>query len=414
MKFKLLASVFVFNCYYNGLAQIQSLGRKGVRVYALDTHRSLGTYSRYAKYVKVPDPLNDEDGFIAKLIELAKSLNNKPLLLPTNDHWAETISKHKLLLSQYCIVSASDYNTTELLLDKFAFAKWCITNNYLVPEVYNFSEQSIDSFDYPIAVKAKGRRRAGAADNNKSYAQAADNLRFKICYNKSELLQVIEYAKDQNIPIYAQKIVNGNSSSMRTIGVFAHNGIVKGIVFGKKIKGYPAQYGDCIVGEALEVPDWAKKLIIDICKKLNYTGIAELELMEDSVTGVIYIIEINPRSWSWIGVGPKAGVDLSWIAYKYLVLNTSEEQIIESCKDGKKVIFVKIFEDFLNSIYFYRKEGANYWHMSISEWIKQYKNKSKVVPEFSIDDPVIFIYTFIKFIRRILGILKVKIKRLFY
>lgn len=399
------APVFIFNCHYNGLAQIQALGRKGIPVYALDTHRSVGTFSRYSKFIKVPDPLFEEDKFIQSLIALAKQFNSKPLLLPTNDHWSEAISKHKKILSDYCVVSASDYKTTKLLLDKYAFAKWCFINKFQAPEVFDINEEPIKSLSFPLAVKAKSRRRTGNTNNATTWTQAADNLRFVICNNKSELDHTVEYAKSHDIPVYVQKIVNGDSSSMRTIGVFANKGEVKGIIYGKKIKGYPAQYGDCIVGEAQPVPGWAKKLVIDICGKLQYTGIAEFELMEDAISGKFYIIEINPRSWSWIGVGPKSCVDLPWIAFKELVLNETTNEIIESCSNNENVLFIKVFEDFLNSLYFYKKEGTYKWHMGFRKWILQYKNRKKVFAEISADDPAIIFYAFLQFLKRLGGII---------
>ena len=54
--------------WVNGLAAIRSLGRHGLRVLAVD-HRpyALGFRSRYAEPRLAPDPLDDEDGFIAAL-----------------------------------------------------------------------------------------------------------------------------------------------------------------------------------------------------------------------------------------------------------------------------------------------------------------------------------------------------------
>ena len=61
---KIKNPAFVFNCHYNGLAILQDLGRRGVPVYALDSHRSVGTISRYARFLKVPNPITDEDEFV--------------------------------------------------------------------------------------------------------------------------------------------------------------------------------------------------------------------------------------------------------------------------------------------------------------------------------------------------------------
>ena len=65
-------AVVVEVAWVNGLAAIRSLGRRGLRVLALD-HRpyALGFRSRYAEPRLAPDPLEDEDGFVAALQVLA-------------------------------------------------------------------------------------------------------------------------------------------------------------------------------------------------------------------------------------------------------------------------------------------------------------------------------------------------------
>lgn len=388
-------TAFVFNCHYNGLALIQSLGRQGIPVYALDTKKSIGTRSKYAQYVQVADPLDNERLFINQLIELSKKVKGKPLLLPTNDHWSEAISRHKDLLSEYCVVSASDISVTELLLDKEKFAYWCMKNNVTVPKAYSIEQLNNKDFnvDYPIAIKANARRRSSDGLNSNEWASKADYLRFNICNSPSDINKYIAIAKKNNIPVFLQQLVSGRSDAMRTIGVFSNAGKVKGILYGHKVRGYPAQFGDCIVGEANAVPSWARELVTLVCKELNYTGIAEFEVMIDKNSGEKYLIEINPRSWSWVGVAPYAGVDLAWIAYKELILDEPVNKCIESCTDGNPVVFMKVLEDFQNTVFFYRYDNARDWSMGPIKWWKQYKGKKKVYAEFTKDDPLIGVYS---------------------
>ena len=67
--------------WVNGLAAIRSLGRAGIQVLAVDHRTSaLGFRSRYADPVQVPDPLENEDGFVAAVAELGPGV-----LFPTHD-----------------------------------------------------------------------------------------------------------------------------------------------------------------------------------------------------------------------------------------------------------------------------------------------------------------------------------------
>lgn len=406
--------VFIFNCHFNGLALLQELGRLGIPVYALDTHKSIGARSKYAQYVKVTDPLVNPERFISELIQLSKSLNSKPLLLPTNDHWSEAISKYKEQLIEHCIVSSSDIETIELLLDKEKFAKWCLHKGFSVPAIYDINTviNGKVNINYPIALKANSRRRLGANQNEK-WSDTADYLRFKVCHNIDEIKHFSKIARANNVPIYLQQLVNGRSDSMRTIGVFANKGSVKGIIYGRKVRGFPAQHGDCVVGEALPVPNWAKDLAISLCKDLKYTGIAEIELMQDSISKKYFIIEINPRSWSWVGVGPASGVSLAWLAYKELVLEKYSNKIALSCVDNEPVIFTKIFEDLLNSLIFYKLEGTEDWSTDLYTWYSKYKNKKVVYAGLSFDDPNVVLHTTILGGKRAFSGLLNAIKHLF-
>src|ERR671934_2176172 len=72
--------------WVNGLAAIRSLGRAGVRVFAVD-HRpsALGFRSRYAEPVLVPDPVADEGGFVDALGRLAERAGSPLPVFPTHD-----------------------------------------------------------------------------------------------------------------------------------------------------------------------------------------------------------------------------------------------------------------------------------------------------------------------------------------
>lgn len=377
----------VFNCDYNGLALIQALGRRGVPVFALDSIRSIGTRSRYARYERVPDPSIDEEGFITALLALGKALVGKPLLMPTNDHWAEAVSKHKERLSELFNVSCVESETMALLLDKERFGFWCMEHDVQAPKVFEVVglRQDPEEMRFPLAVKANARRKSGQNAEGAAWARAADALRFRPCRNISEVNQVYLEARKNCVPVFAQQLINGRSDCMRTIGVYANNGHVLGIVYGRKVRGYPAEYGDCIVGQAEPVPDWAENLVRKVCALLRYTGIGEFEVMEDATSGERYLIEINPRSWSWVGVAPAAGVDLAWLAYSDLVLGDKLDWCHKSCLDGKPVLFSKVLADFQNTVLWYRWD-AREWAKSPWRWWLEYRGKQRVFAEFSRDD----------------------------
>src|SRR5215472_13263879 len=107
-------TALVFNCQYNGLAIIRELGRRGVEVFALDSARTVGTRSKYCRYIPCPDPLIAEADFVALLMKIGRSLAEKPVLFPTNDHFAAAVSRHKDELEQYFLPCVADDGVVEL------------------------------------------------------------------------------------------------------------------------------------------------------------------------------------------------------------------------------------------------------------------------------------------------------------
>src|SRR5947209_19129646 len=95
-------AVVVEVAWVNGLAAIRSLGRRGLRVLALD-HRpyALGFRSRYAEPRLAPDPLDDEDGFIDALRSIAEETDDVLPVFPTHDEHVNAIARHAGVLERY-------------------------------------------------------------------------------------------------------------------------------------------------------------------------------------------------------------------------------------------------------------------------------------------------------------------------
>lgn len=384
---------WVLNCHYNGLSLIQDLGRQGVRMRAVDSARGIGTFSRYAKYSKVPDPGADERGFINALWRFRKETDQSPVLLPTNDHWAAAIANHKEELSEAFLCCVADEAVVSLLLDKERFGRWgaSLSLPVPVPQIWSVDEAraELGSLPYPVAVKANARRKVGQGEYSRAWTRAADRLRFRACGASHELNVVLEEAEAADVPVFVQQVIRGRSDAMHSIGVYARDGEVLGIIYGKKLRGFPPAFGDCVVGIASPVPDWALQMATTVCGDLKYTGLAEFEVMVDAVSGMSYLIEINPRSWSWVGVAAPAGVDLAGIAHRNLVFGERPQSLQMGCADGQFVYYAKALADLQNTLLWYRFTDAKDWVYSPSQWRASYRGYQGVFAEFAKDDPLV-------------------------
>jgi len=396
-------TAIVFNCHYNGLSIIQELGARGIEVLALDNARSVGTYSRYATFCRCPDPIVAERDFVQYLLDLAPKFQEKPVLFPTNDHWATAISRYKNELSQFYIPCVADWSTVETIILKRRFYEWAIARGYPVPKCWTKETvQAIPDTDFPIVAKPEYRRISSDVQTTGHIAQKMDRLRLTLLETRGQLDRFLVEHEDVLDYLLFTEYVAGLSDRMYTIGVYANRSFeVMGMFTGRKVRGFPPDIGDCMVGQVEEVPQNLKDLVKQICREINYHGIAEFEFKQDAVTDEFKLIEINPRSWSWVGITPACGVSLPWIAYADLS-GIETVSYTESHLPTGSVKWLRLLEDLPNCLVKNRRAGYPDWSMTLWQWWKSLQANHLVIAEFTLNDPLPGIYSLYLRVRKLL------------
>lgn len=395
------AKAIVFNCSYNGLSIIQELSKEGIECIAMDCFRGIGTYSRYAQsVVKCADPKYKEAEFIEQLYELCRQEEVKPVLFPTNDEWAMAISKHKNRLDEVAHVCSGDSSCVDIILNKDRFYEIGSVNNFMTPKTWSRENlRDISEHEFPIVAKAKFK---SVPDGESEVLNKELEKNRLIILNNQEELESYFLKNDHILPYMVfQEYVRGNSGQMFTVGIYAdEESSIKALFTGRKVRGYPAEYGDNIVGESCTVPDKLIENVKKIISYLNYSGIAEFEYKKDEETGEFKLIEINPRSWSWIGITPHCGINIPLIAY--LDLTGINKEIRQLNQNEEKVRYVKVFQDFVNCIFRYKKTYPA-WAMSYKEWRMESKSAKNIYAELHRRD---YMVTFISFFYLLAKIVK--------
>ncbi|TYL37230.1 ATP-grasp domain-containing protein [Natronococcus pandeyae] len=421
-------TAIVFNCAYNGLSIIQELGRRGVDVHALDSFRNIGTTSKYATYHSCPNPTTDEEGFIEFLLEIAPEFDDTPVLIPTNDHWAAAVARHRDRLAKHYHPCVADAQTVDLLLNKDAFGEWALEQGHPVPRSWAGSEVGeIPDDAFPVAAKPSdatgvpdmmfdskiallynklfgSESEEELTETERDVVEALSEIRLEVLESRAELDRFVTEYDDVLEHFVIQEYVRGMSDQMYTVGVYANEGTIKGLFTGRKVRGYPPDVGDCKVGQAQSVPDHLINSVESMCDELGYHGIAEFEFKRDAETGEYYLIEINPRSWSWIGITPACGVSLPWMSYADLAGVEQIEFAKSSVADGS-VTWAKVFEDALNCLYFYHQSHKE-WAMDPKSWWNSVNTDKLVISELSRDDPFPACYALLLVVRRLLIAMK--------
>jgi predicted ATP-grasp superfamily ATP-dependent carboligase len=326
-------------------------------------------------------------------VENGDRFEEKPVLFPTNDQWTVTIARYKTRLEKWYRPCVADDNVVELLINKAQFYKWGMEHDYPVPKIYSPEDlERSDSRLFPIIAKPNARRIPDLCANNANLGSFLDTHRMTILRDFNEYKDFLaRYCEYIDFFLF-QEYVAGMADQMYTIGIYANREHeILGLFSGRKVRGFPPDIGDCIVGQGERMPEEIISCVKEIVRKLKYSGIAEFEFKKDSLTGELRLIEINPRSWSWIGITPACGVSLPWIAYSDM---TGIEHVAfkrSNVEDGR-VIYLKLISDLQNCLFSYKKMGYPQLHKSPFEWMREMRGKEKIFAEFSRDDPLVSLH----------------------
>jgi predicted ATP-grasp superfamily ATP-dependent carboligase len=394
----------VLKCNNNGLNVIQSLGRLGLDVVAIDSKNNIGFYSKYTKKsYKFADPLSDEKKLLKQLKSLVKDQKNKPFLIATNDDWARVVAKYYSELELYYTLCSPNHSAFELIIEKKRFYEWAKLRSYNIPLTYSSKELKNYKIQYPIIAKPEYRRNIiGNAESNKALSNYLDKNRLSIINSDEQLEEFIKLNSKYLDYFLFQEYIPGDSSKMYTVGVYANkNYEVKALFNGRKIRGYPASYGDCMVGQSEILPKEVNDEVFKLIKEIQFSGIAEIEYKIDD-EGKFRLIEINPRTWSWVGITPECGVDLVAIAYKDLVLKEIKEEVRNMSVGTADVKFVRMIDDYLNCLFFYKKDYPKWSLTNYKEWKRNINANKIIFAEYAKDDKMPLIYALVLSVKGII------------
>jgi D-aspartate ligase len=296
--------------WVNGLAALRSLGRAGVRVFAVD-HRpsALGFRSRYAERVLAPDPVEDEEGFVAALRGLAARAESPMVVFPTHDAPLNALARN---LDDSMLAPFPAWDVLADVQRKRSQLERAAGVDVAVPETRHpgtaaEARAAAEELGLPVLVKPSDpvgfkRRFRRQAFRCETAAQAED------AYGSAEPFQPM-----------VQELVPGGDDQLYSVGSYlARDGRALGVFCGRKLRQTPPGVGTCRVGEAV----WVEELVdsaLRLLRSFGFHGVSQVEFKRDPRDGRYKLMEINPRLWQWHGLAAACGVDLPRIAYADLV-----------------------------------------------------------------------------------------------
>ena len=297
---------------YQGLGIVRSLGSRGVPVCVVDDERSISGFSRYATHnVKVAN-LRDEQDIVDGLIGIGKRLNLQGwVLYPTREELVAAFSRNRALLGEWFRVPTPDWESVRWAWDK--------RNTYQLAEelgiptpVTSYPENAeqlteLDSCAPPFVLKPSIKEHFIYATKAKAWC-ANDHSELKKLFVKASKL-----AGPGEIMV--QELIPGGGAQQFAYCAFFREGEAIGKMVAQRWRQHPLQFGRASTYvETVDIPileDLSERFL----KAINYYGLVEVEYKLDPRDGRYKLLDVNARTWGYHSLGPRAGVDFSYMLY---------------------------------------------------------------------------------------------------
>lgn len=304
-----MKGAIVIEGHVQGLSNVRALGELGIPVYVLDVVHCLAQHSKYCtKYFQCPNFRSKE--FIQFLIDLAKIEQLEGwFLIASNDHIVENLSLHAKELDEYYKMLVPNGEQLYRIIDKSKLMQIAVNCGTHIPNTCDLKtiEQAKD-FSYPLLIKGR---------EGLSFYKATHQKAIQV-NNEQELnYKINEIAQLTNDVMIQELIPFDKNNRVVSFTCFSIDGDIKTYWMGQKLREHPIKYGTATMSQSvllLEVLEEAKPLM----KALNYTGVCEIEFMRDPRDGYYKLIEINPRTWLWVGLAKACGIDYAKMMYRYV------------------------------------------------------------------------------------------------
>lgn len=354
----------VIEGHVQGLSNTRSLGELGIPVYVLDVVYCLAQHSKYCtKYFRCPSFKSKE--FIDFLVDLAKKENIKGwFLICSNDHIVENLSLHAKELEQYYTFLVPNKENLYKIINKNELLKLAKTVGTYIPDTCDYNSLELSkTFRLPLLVKGSLGLSFYKATHQKAIQVNSLEELDCVLRNLESNTQV-----DKNDVMIQEMIPFDSINRVVSFTCFSINGEIKSYWMGKKLREHPIKYGTATCSESLNIREVYENAV-PLVKELSYTGTCEIEFMYDQRDNVWKLIEINPRTWLWVGLAKACGVDYAKIMYKYA-------QGIQQEYPQSYIVGIK-WKNYITD-FVYGLKSILTKHIKLSDYIKSLKGK--VVP----------------------------------
>ncbi len=305
--------VIIIEGHIQGLSNARALGEFNIPVYLVDKSNCIARYSKFcSKFFYCPDYIKDEFAYF--LIDLAEQEKLSGwLLLPSNDHAVITLSKHKKKLQKYYKLITPDQEIIKNIYDKALLLKIAQSSGIGIPETIYFEtydDPLPGTLNFPLITKGREGLSFYKKTGRKAfYARTESELR--------DQLKRLSALMDLNKTFTQEVVPYDKNNKTVSFTAFSINGEIKAYWMGVKLREHPLEFGTATFARSIYIRECYEQSI-PLLKEINYSGVCEIEYLLDPKDNKYKLIEINARTWLWVGLAKACGIDYAKMIYNYV------------------------------------------------------------------------------------------------
>jgi predicted ATP-grasp superfamily ATP-dependent carboligase len=254
------------------------------------------------------------------MIELAKSIGRKPVLIASSDLFVTAIADHAAALEPHYIVRPGSVATQALLATKKRQYEIADMNGLPVPKtkfVQSIEEvrQFAAAAQFPCLMKPVHFREWERFPKGHPLL----NQKIALAYSPNELEAQYRSVESVTSAVVVQEIIEGpDDAKLVYMSCYGAGGRRLGSCMVRELRTTPIYFGSASVVEPISDPE-TDAICNGFFQSIGYEGLCELELKRDSRDGRVKLIEANPRYSVTADAAPYGGVDLGWLHYLDLI-----------------------------------------------------------------------------------------------
>lgn len=293
----------IFGANQNSYLMYLGLRRRGIEtfVFAENANDNFGNIG----IIRCP-PIDDSEALLSCLDSFASANPAmKLVVLPSSDRYARFFAAARDRLPQAFILKSPGADAVEICADKGRFREFCAGNHLNAPQTFVFAsreefERSSAVIPYPVIVK---RVVSGVLPES---AMAKVTL----ASDRDRLLEIGLNVWKHGSSLLLQEYIPGTPEQIVFIGGYVdrQNGI-SDLFIGTKEMEYPL-LGGTTTACRLAWQDDAAESAMHLLQLLDYEGLFDIEYKRDPRSGLLRIIEVNPRIGFWHRASEDGGMDI--------------------------------------------------------------------------------------------------------